>query len=338
MIIHHNSPTLGYKEAIACINVIRSGIVSGGEQVKRFEDELCRFFGLPEGHVAVLSSGTAALYLALRFLVRPYSSVALPTYACAALRNATIMAKLNPVYVDCGPNSVNLCSSLINCSDVELAIAPSLFGIPFDPSGITGIPVIEDIAQSLGSTVGTQYTGTLSSAGILSFYATKLITSGGQGGAVISKDISLIESIKDFLSFDCRTDYINRFNFTMTEVQAAIGRVQLSRYSELIDKRNRLLSIYKQYELPLYPTHDGHVPYRAILKIEDPKRLKQQFSSVGISSIIPIESYELLDPCYQKHPNALANTQQLLSIPLYPKMSFNQAKYIANMFQALYNR
>ena len=280
MTIRHNSPTLGYKETIACINVIRSGIVSGGQQVKRFEEELCSFFGLPQGHVVVLSSGTAALYLALRFLLRPHSSVALPTYACAALRNATTMAKMKPIYVDCGPNSVNPNPSSINSFDIDLAITPSLFGIPFDPRVVTGIPVIEDIAQSFGSTLGSLFTGTLGSAGILSFYATKLITSGGQGGAVISKDISLIESIKDFLSFDCRSDYINRFNFTMTELQASVGRVQLSRYSEFIEKRNHLLSIYKQYELPLYPVPKGHVPYRAILKVENPSLLKQHFQKL----------------------------------------------------------
>ena len=128
----------------------------------------------------VLSSGTAALYLALRFLLKPCSSVALPTYACAALRNAVTMAGMKPVYIDCSPDSVNIDPSLINSSPVDIAITPSLFGIPFDARSITNIPVIEDIAQSFGSFTGSMYTGTLGSAGILSFYATKLITSGGK--------------------------------------------------------------------------------------------------------------------------------------------------------------
>ena len=89
------------------------------------------------------------------------------------------MAGMKPVYIDCSPDSVNIDPSLINSSPVDIAITPSLFGIPFDARSITNIPVIEAIAQSFGSFTGSMYTGTLGSQ-VYYLICNQLITSGGK--------------------------------------------------------------------------------------------------------------------------------------------------------------
>ncbi|RKJ30381.1 DegT/DnrJ/EryC1/StrS aminotransferase family protein, partial [Butyricicoccus sp. 1XD8-22] len=81
--IPHNRPTLGKVEALAAINIIRSGWVAQGKAVEAFEEELCDFLGLPNGCAVAVSSGTAALYISLLFLGAKDKNVAFPTYTCS---------------------------------------------------------------------------------------------------------------------------------------------------------------------------------------------------------------------------------------------------------------
>jgi len=123
-----------------------------------------------------------------------------------------------------------------------------------------------------------------------------MITSGGQGGAVISRDKELIDRIRDYREFDCRDDVNLRFNFQMTDLQAAIGRAQLKKLPLFIQKREQILSIYRSAGLDLLDAGSATnhtVRYRAVMRCRDPINIIQRLVVNSVKDIVPIERKKL---------------------------------------------
>lgn len=328
--IPHNLPTLGLEEQIAAARVLEGGWIAQGPEVEAFENELCDFFNLARGHSLAVSSGSAALYLALWVLGGHNKRIGLPVYACSALRNAVGLVNGQCVYLDCAEGSPNLDLSAAHRADIDILIAPSMFGIPVDLPATRNFKVIEDIAQSLGAMVSGNRIGLRGDLGICSFYATKMITSGGQGGAVISNDKVLIEKLKDYRQFDCRSDAVFRFNFQMTDVQAAIGRIQLKKLPLFMKQREQIFQIYRSACLNLLDTksnNDHPVRYRAVLQSYDPQGIIQNLNKHGFQAIIPVEKRELLDLALN-YPVAMNLTATTVSLPCYPNLTEREALLI----------
>lgn len=331
--IPHNRPSLGMEEQAAAARVLGSGWVAQGPEVEAFEQELCRFFGLPDGHALLVSSGSAALYLALWVLGAKGKRVGVPVYSCAALRNAVGLVGGESVYLDCAGNVPNVDIAQVVRLNIDILIAPSMFGIPVALPSARSYKVIEDLAQSIGASVDGKRIGLRGEVGICSFYATKLITSGGQGGAVISRDRALIDKLKDFREFDCCEDTRLRFNFQMTDLQAAVGRVQLSRLHGFITQRERWFSLYRQAELNLIDDKTSgmqSVRYRVVMRCDDPGRVIAALAAVGIRAIVPIEEYELLDTP-ESYPTARAWANSTVSLPAYPGLREEDVVRIARI-------
>lgn len=310
--IPHNRPTLGAAEEAAATAVLRSGWVAQGPEVEAFENELCASVGLPEGRAVAVSSGTAALFLALEVLGARGKSVAFPVYACSALRNAAAMAGAKERLIDCAPGSPNADAAK---ADAPFAILPHMFGIPCDLKKAKGA-VVEDCAQSIGGKIS----GTVA---IFSFYATKLVTSGGQGGMLASKDAALIEAARDYRLFDGRKDRKTRFNLQMTDLQAAVGRAQLKRLPEFLKRREEIFQRYKKAGLDLLDAECA-VRYRAVLKTDKPAKVIEALAAASIKAIVPIEDWELLgEP--KSFPNAAALSRSTVSLPCYPSLTNEDA-------------
>ena len=319
--IAHNKPTLGKKESQAVSKVIKSGYISQGLEVERFESEFCDFLDLPEQHAVALSSGTVALFMALWSLNAKGRSIAMPVYVCSALRNAVAMAQAEELLIDNAVNSPNICLSQLQRSRADIAIVPHMFGLPNEVHNIKDIDIIEDCAQSLGSSINNKKTGLMGRAGIFSFYATKLMTSGGQGGMFVSKNKDLVDRVRDYRDFDCRRDKRHRFNFQMTDVQASIGRVQLKRLPGFLERRQEIFMMYKKSGLDLIESKDNtSVYYRAVIRINNPAKVKDRLLKKNIKTIVPIEDWELLGS-NSKYKNAHHLTQSTLSLPIYPSLS-----------------
>jgi perosamine synthetase len=335
--IPHNLPTMDMDERSTAARVLASGWVAQGPEVDAFENELCQFLNIPIGHALVVSSGSAALYLALWALEGNHNRIGLPVYACSALRNAVGLVNGQCVYFDCAAGSPNIDMSAASRAGIDILIAPSMFGIPVDLPATRSFKVIEDIAQSLGAKESGQRIGLRGDVGICSFYASKMITSGGQGGAVISHDKALIDKLRDYREFDCRDDAILRFNFQMTDLQAAIGRVQLGKLSIFLEQRVRIFEIYRAAGLDLLDctSESTHaVRYRAVMRCNDPERLIQSLAAAGVRAIVPIEERELLDTA-SLYPVALNLTRTTVSLPCYPTLQEKEALRIAQRVKAL---
>lgn len=324
--IPHNRPTLGEEESSAALRAISSGWLAQGKEVELFENEVCSFLGLPEGHAVALTNGTSALYLALWALKAKGKKVAIPVYACSALRNAVAMAGATELLIDISPNTPNIDLGSLASTEADVAIIPHMFGLPVDFSTLKNTYVIEDCAQSLGASVNGQQVGLHGRIGIFSFYATKLITSGGQGGMLVSKDKEIVDAVRDYRQFDCRMDCNKRFNFQMTDLQAAIGREQLKKLPSFLDRRSQIYNSYKESGIELLDIAATDektikpVRYRAVALTEYPQKMIASLFNAGVKVIVPIEDWELLG-VGSLFPNSLALTKSTVSLPVYPSLT-----------------
>jgi perosamine synthetase len=339
--IPHNLPTLGEKEQQAAARVLNSGWVAQGHEVHAFENEVREYLGLGQGHAVALSSGTAALFLALRVLDARGKRVAIPVYSCAAVRNSVIMAAAEAVPIDSAPGSPNIDMQQAADGRADLIVAAHMFGSPSPVDHPNApLPVIEDCAQAFGARLDGRPVGVSGAAGIFSFYATKMITSGGQGGMLVSADKSLVDAVRDFREFDCRRDRKPRFNLQMTDLQAGIGRAQLLQLGHFLAARKRIHALYKSVGLPLWPAQQRvgteSCCYRAILRVADPKQTIELLARDGIRAIVPLEEWELLADadCF---PHAAELTHTTVSIPIHPSLPQIDIDHIIKTASAITN-
>ena len=168
--------------------------------------------------------------------------------------------------------------------------------------------------------------------GIFSFYATKLMTTGGQGGMIVSKDVSIINELKDYRLFDRRFDTKIRFNFQMTDLQAAIGSAQLQQFPDFIKRREEIYQHYLTAKFPLLDVRKDLQPvrFRAILKTTKQTDILTALQQENISAVIPIQDSELLGP-NENYPNAYYWTKNTISLPIYPSLKDEEVKRIINI-------
>ena len=334
--ISHNKPTLGLEEEEAAIRVIRSGWVAKGEEVKSFENEFCNFVGLPKGHAVAVSNGTAALYLAVLALDGSGKKIASPGYVCSALRHAVDMSKGENVLIDTEYDSPNIDLKTVYYKNIPIAIIPHTYGIPINLSNLKKIMVIEDCSHALGAKINGKSVGLQGELGIMSLAATKMITSGGSGGMLVSKNKQLIEKIIDYIEYDMKKDDNKRFNFQMNDLQAAIGREQLRKLPDFLTRREEIFQKYKISGLDLLDisTVDNKtiqpVRFRAVLKT------KKQFETIKLLKEHDITSRVLNDEWLisqnpKQFPNSFSMVQNSVSLPIYPSLSDEDVEKIISV-------
>lgn len=334
--IPHNKPTLGLEEEEAAIRVIRSGWVAKGDEVKSFENEFCDFVGLPKGHAVAVSNGTAALYLALLVLDGSGKKIASPGYVCSALRHAVDMSEGENVLIDTEYDSPNIDLKTLYNKNPQIAIIPHTYGIPINLSNLKKIMLIEDCSHAIGAKINRKSVGLQGELGIISLAATKMITSGGSGGMLISKNKRLIEKITNYIEYDMKKDDYKRFNFQMNDLQAGIGREQLRKLPDFLKRREEIFQKYKISGLDLLDisTADNKtiqpVRFRAVLKT------KKQFETIKLLKEHDITSRVLNDEWLisqnpKQFPNSFSMVQNSVSLPIYPSLSDEDVEKIISV-------
>ncbi len=203
-----------------------------------------------------------------------------------------------------------------------------MFGIPIDFSDLDNIEIIEDCAQAIGAMINDDKVGLQGKV-----YAKKLMTSGGHGGMLVSKDKALVDAVRDYREFDQRRDDKKRFNFQMTDLQAAVAREQLLKLPNFIERRSVIFDRYKQSGIDLLDIdlqinkHRYPIRYRAVMKTKYPQKIIESLAKVRVKAIVPIEDWELLgEPALV--PRALQLTKETVSLPIYPSLSDENIKKI----------
>ncbi len=330
--IPHNLPTIGIEEEEAALRVLRSKQLSQDQEVEFFENEFCDYLGLPHGSAVALSSGTSSLFLALKILNAKEKHVLFPGYVCSALRHAVSLAGGIEKTVDITTNSPNIDMKIVEKISPDISIIPHMYGIPIKLD-VENTLVIEDCCQALGAKVNKKMVGLHGDVGIFSFYATKLMTSGGQGGMFVSQNQEYVHAVKDFREFDYRNDTKTRFNFKMTDLQAAIGREQLKKLPNFLKRREEIFQYYKKAGLDLLDILEEQrnflepVRFRAIIKTPNPKEIIESLNSIDVKAIVPTEDWELLGS-QKSFPNGLKLSHETVSIPIYPSLTDDDLDHI----------
>jgi perosamine synthetase len=241
--IPHSRPTLGEDEVRAVTAVIRSGHIAEGEVVARFEKAFAGKMGVQ--HAVATSSGTAALHLILLAMgIGPGDEVIIPSYVCTALLHAVHYVRARPILAEIDPVTYNIDPDDVQkhiTTRTKAIIVPHMFGLSANLDKLLNldVPLIEDCAQAVGGTYHQKPLGTFGDAAIFSFYATKMMATG-EGGMAASDSDEIIERIRDLKTYDEKEADKVRYNYKMTDVQAAIGEVQLGRLDDFIGERKRI--------------------------------------------------------------------------------------------------
>jgi len=246
----------GLEEAFR--RVVESGTFILGPEVEAWEREFAEFLGAK--HAVGVSNGSDALLLALQALdVGPGDEVILPTYTFFASAGSVARLGARPVFVDSAPCCYNL-----NVAGVASAIGPKtkaimavhLFGQAADMNALVkvaqkaGLPIVEDVAQSLGAKVGQKYAGTIGAIGCFSFFPTKNLGALGEGGGVVTQDPQLAEKVRKLRVHGAKKKYFHEEvggNFRLHELQAAFLRTKFPMLADWLKKRAQNADIYLRH-------------------------------------------------------------------------------------------
>ena len=341
--IAHNKPCIDSKEIQAMARVLKSGWIAEGREVEGFEGEVCRYLGFQGGHGVAVSNGVSALYLVLLALgVSERDEVILPSYVGSSLLNAVFLAKAKPVLVDLDPVTFNI--SLEETKKkigrrTKAVIVSHTFGVPADIEKFVqlGVPVIEDCALAIGATFKGRKVGTFGQIAIFSFAATKMLTTG-YGGMAFSRNKKLVDWVRDYREYDCRRTYKPRFNFQLSDFQAALGPVQLKKLSGFLQRRKSIARKYYKILPPdsVWPPRnlEGKQPnfFRFLVRTKQTAKFKQFLAKRGVGTIVPMQTYELLHRYLGQSPRGFPISEEVakttLSLPVYPALNDSETRQI----------
>ena len=340
-LIKHNKPYFAEEENLALKMTLESGYVAAGPLTIAFGNAFKeKFSDRPDISIAhCVTNGTSALFMALYALeIKDGDEILVPTYTCSAVLNAVNLIGGKPILCDNGFQGANpdidSIKNTIN-SKTKAIIITHTFGFPIDIDSfkIFGIPIIEDCCQALGAIYDGKYVGNRGDISVYSFYASKMISTG-YGGMIITKNQNYANRIDDYLDFDGRVDYKPRFNFKLSDLQAAVGICQLNRFDYFIEKRKsnaiRYVQALKDNALvSRVQAIPGGISnnFRFILIFNSFEHLqlgKNHFEQHGISTILPIEPFELLhrylNQSLSLFPHSEKHASTYLSIPIFPAL------------------
>lgn len=343
-------PILGDKEREAVGRVIASGNLAAGPEVAAFESEFAATAVAGRQCVAV-NSGTAALHLGLLAMgIGPGDEVIVPSFTFAASANAVVLAGATPVFVDIEPTTFCLSVSAVSAalSRRTAAVMPvHLFGQPADMTELGKLAsshqlaIIEDAAQAHLATWDGKPVGTFGEIAAFSFYPTKNMTTG-EGGMIVCADEAAARKARLLRNQGMATRYLNEivgFNARMTDLQAAIGRVQLQQLQRWTAQRQANAAFYDgaitRCQLPTVAAGADHVYHQYTLRLDGDARdtVRDKLESAGVSSGVyyPQGVHQL--PSFGLDldlPETQRACREVLSIPVHPSLSDEDLQHVAN--------
>ena len=324
----------------AAIHALRNESFVGGESVSKFEEEFAKYTGTK--YAASISSGNGALQISLMALgIGKSHKVITPTNSFIASANCIRMTNAKPVLTDIDVNDGGIDLSN-NKESVNAVIPVHIYGNPCDFDSVKSfaeerkIPIIEDACQAHGAEYKGKKVGSLGDVGCFSFYPTKNMTVGGDGGMTTTDDEEIVLKIKSIRDNGRKTkNEFDKLGFTMrlNTVNAAIGRVQLKHLDEKTARRREIVSIYRKnliQDCILPENKDGKSVYHQIV-IKHKKRddIRKELADNQIGSAIYYETPIHLQPIYQDYrfelPNSEKFSKEIISLPSYPQLTDEQA-------------
>lgn len=369
----------GPEEEAAIIQPLRNGWVVQGKFVKDFEDKFAEFTG--SAYAAATTSCTTALHIAVTALkLKPGDEVIVPAFTWISTANVVEYMGARPVFCDIDLNTFN-----IDLAQIEQHITPRtvgiipvhLFGLAVDMYPLMELArkhhlwVVEDAACGFGARYHTRHVGTFGEMGCFSFHPRKAITTG-EGGMITTNDPNLDRLCRTLRDHGAsRTDFDRHgnkgafllaeynhlgYNFRMTDMQGAVGGVQLDRGEWILGQRRQRAKQYDDFlaevpwlKAPVVPEHYEH-GYQAyvtlftpekptlenvdrfnemrntlMLKLEERGIATRQGTHAAALQNFYVDRYQIRPEDY---PNAFIADQLTLTLPLYPQMTDEEQEFV----------
>ena len=346
-------PSIGNEESEAVLAVLASGMIAQGPVTAAFEEEFAAYCGVP--HAVAVSNGTTALHAALLAAgVGPGDEVIVPAFTFFATASSVSMCGAVPVFAD-----VDAATATIDPADILAKVTPKtkavvavhLYGQPCDAGTVRdlcddkNLTFIEDAAQSHGAAYRGQKTGSLGDLACFSFYATKNLATG-EGGMVTTTSDEYDAHLRRIINHGQSEKYLHTelgYNYRMTDMSAAIGRVQLAKLDGFNRRRQENAAYYGAHitapglVLPSVAPGRTHVWHQYSLRVTDTFPLSRDdlmtyLRERGIGCAVHYPVALSRQPFYAGAaacPVAEALAASVLSIPVHPNVTDEERAYIA---------
>ncbi len=360
-------PALGPGAIKGVTEVIKSGWLTTGEVTKEFENKVALLCNAK--HAIAVNSATSGLFLALKVLhdnddyefvgfIKKYQNVITTPFTFVSTVNVIEQVGLVPLFVDIDPDTHNMDMNEVNNlletrDDIYGILSVHYGGLSCDFSLINkyiemyGIRVIEDSAHIFP--IDKVY-GDVS---VLSFYATKIITTG-EGGMILTDDDFIVRELREISNHGMDTDTMKRYKdgissydiwecgykFNMPDILAAIGISQLSNVNMFAKRRKSIARSYMEYlskysEIKLPKWDDDHLWHLFTIELDKRTELANYLKEAGIETSVHFRPVHMMSYYEQKYgykpedfPNAYNAYKKIMSLPIYPSLTEIQQNYI----------
>jgi dTDP-4-amino-4,6-dideoxygalactose transaminase len=359
---------LGKEEEREVLRVLRSRWLSTGPVTERFEKAFSDYLG--GGYAIAVSNGTAALHLALASLgMREGDEVILPSLTFVATANSVLYAGAKPVFADiAGADDLNISPREIEkkiTKKTKAILVMHYGGYPCDMQSILriakrrGLYVVEDAAHAPGAEYQGKKCGVLGDIGCFSFFSNKNLVTG-EGGMVVTRSKEWAEKIRrmrshgmEALSWDKYRGRLSSYdirglgyNYRTTEIQSALGLVQLKKLDRNNKRRKKLVEIYRK---ELQETREISIPFSRfkgtpsyhlfpilVAPFVDRSRVMEKLKDFGIQSSIhypPVHLFSLYRNQFDYKRGDVPKTEEVsereITLPLHPRLDTGDVKWIA---------
>lgn len=362
-----NLPKIGEEEVQAVVKVLRSGMLTSGlgagPAVTEFEQGFAKFAGAK--HAVAVNTGTAALHSAVLAVgVKQGDEVILPSFTFVATAEAVVLAGAKPVFADIDPQTYNLSPSAVEKAVTKKtkAIMPvDLYGFSADMKPLKeiaakrGLALVEDAAQAHGTTYEGKPAGAFADAACWSLYASKNMTTG-EGGITTTNNDQTAETLRMIRTHGEKAKYSSLMlgtNYRMSEIQAAIGNVQLQKLPSFVAKRRQnaqhltnILEKNSRLVLPYESKDRLHSWYLYTARLKDGtederNHLVEGLKKKGIGSEVYYINPVHQMPFYRENfgsaklPQTEKTSKQVFSLPIHPGVTEEQARFIGETVLSL---
>ncbi|MFC2171330.1 DegT/DnrJ/EryC1/StrS family aminotransferase [Acidobacteriota bacterium] len=326
------------EEIGALCSPLRDGNLCLGTEVRALEYDFKAY--LDKRHAVAVATGTSALHLSLLALnIKTGCEVLMPSYVCSAVLNAVRYVNATAVLCEIAPGGY-----LIDPEDAlrkvtpatGAIIVPEIFGYRADlsPYKNLNLPIILDRAMSLGSRCDHASASGVETVSVFSFYATKVITSG-HGGLVATDNDTLASRVRDLRAYDKKADGKIRFNYTLTDFQAALARKQLALLEGRIRRKMEIIETYSlginNPRIKCPPVPQGWNGQCFILRVPDGadpfiEHLRQR----GITAVRPVfrPLHAIMDLDSARFRETEQAWRDIAAIPCFPDLTGEEVSRI----------
>jgi len=350
-----NTPILGKEEIKEVNSVLKAGLLttssnSGGKNIQEFEKLASSF--IKSKFVVAVNSGTAALQAALYALdVKKGDEVLLPSFSFVATANSVYSVGAKPVFVDILKENYTIDPNDLKkkiTKKSKIIIPVHLYGnIAYikqinEIAKKNGLTVIEDAAQSLGSTLNNKHTGTFGELGCFSLYPAKVITSG-EGGFVATNNKKLYEKLRMIRNHGMLHGYDTRIfglNLRLPEISAAIAKIQIKKLKNFLHKRRKNAQILSDLisdlniKIPIERKNEKVNWYLYTIALKNRNKIMHKLQSLGIGATPYYPTPIHKTPFYFQKlnlPNTNWAASSVLSLPIHPLVTTKNLTLISKI-------